>query len=127
MANTNNLMRGNPEQQFKKNDRKASECGKKGGVASGEAKRRRKSMREAFEEILNMRIVNQSGEESTGLEELVMAQYNKALTGDTKAFETIRDLVGEKPVEKIIMSNITPEITAEVESLVKEIESETGN
>lgn len=36
----------------------------------------------------------------TAAEALTMAIFEKALGGDVRAFEVIRDTIGEKPVEK---------------------------
>lgn len=43
----------------------------------------------------------------TGAEALVLAQYTKAIQGDTKAAEFIRDTAGEKPKEQIEVQGMT--------------------
>ena len=40
-------------------------------------------------------------------EAMMLAQYQKALTGDTKAAEFIRDTAGEKPKEQIEVQGMT--------------------
>lgn len=88
----------------------ASEAGKKGGVASGEARRRKKMMRQQMEMLLELPIKSRKIKEQlqelgidsddlTNQMALIVSMYQKALKGDTKAFEILRDTIGEKPVE----------------------------
>ena len=44
---------------------------------------------------------------------LVMRQYEKAALGDTKAFEAVRDTIGEKPTDKVIFTKTIIEATPE--------------
>lgn len=88
----------------------ASEAGKKGGVASGEARRRKKMMRQQMEMLLELPIKSRKIKEQlqelgidsddlTNQMALIVSMYQKALKGDTRAFEILRDTIGEKPVE----------------------------
>lgn len=73
------------------------EIAKKGGTASGAARRRRKSLRELLE------IAMGQTNPDTGLSNdvsIVAGIIEKACGGDPKAFVAIRDTLGEKPVEK---------------------------
>ena len=74
--------------------------GKKGGIASGKSRRRRKLLRECLDELL-AREYTQGGTTLTGSEALAAALMKKAMKGDVKAFEALRDTAGEKPVERI--------------------------
>lgn len=69
--------------------------GKTGGKKSGEARRRKKALREHLEALL----AGKRGEMTTA-EALTLALVEKGLAGDVRAFEVIRDTIGEKPVEK---------------------------
>ena len=69
----------------------AAEMGKKGGIQRGINIRERKTMRRALEDRL--------ARDDT-LYQLADALINRALTGDVPAYTTIRDTVGEKPIEK---------------------------
>lgn len=80
---------------FEKGSEKAREAGRKGGIKSGEAKRKRKALAEELEILLQ--IVDKEGH--TNQEKISMALLQKASKGDTRAFEVIRDTVGEKPKE----------------------------
>jgi len=68
---------------------------RKAGVASGEVRREKKRLRE----ILEMLLQRPEGDCTTA-EAISVALINKALSGDVKAYETVRDTIGEKPVEK---------------------------
>ena len=68
-----------------------------GGKASGEARRRRKQLRELIEAVLAMPATDRDG---TKAEAIAAALVERAEKGDTRAFELVRDTLGEKPVER---------------------------
>ncbi len=76
---------------------KARELGAKGGKASGESKRARKTLRE---ELLALLAVGDTQKSIT------LSLISKAIQGDTKAFEVLRDTVGEKPTDKQEIGNL---------------------
>lgn len=76
----------------------ARELGRKGGKASGVARREKKTIRKSLELLLE-RV--QEGEELTGAESVAAALFYKALSGDVRAIEVLRDSVGEKPTDKV--------------------------
>ena len=89
---------------------KAREIGKKGGEASVQSRRRKRKLRELVELFGEMDVSDKarSQMEKMGIpEELmtrkmqpVVALYNKANKGDVAAFNAIRDIIGEKPVDE---------------------------
>ena len=85
---------GNPETQFK-SGQKAEESGRKGGVASGESKRQKKSLKNALQALLEMDHRSKSGEVKSGYEVIAIGLYNKAMKGDTKAVKLMAELVEE--------------------------------
>ena len=87
----------------------ARERGRKGGLASGEARRKRKTLKEELLLILSDGETQQS---------VTIALIEKAMSGDTKAFEVIRDTIGEKPVDKVMIADVEPSVIAEVEAMV---------
>lgn len=103
------------------------EIARKGGIASGEARRRRKSFSDVFETFLNGEYADKKGKMASGAEVLGMKVIEKALKGDLKAFELIRDTVGEKPIDKVAKVDITPEVRNEVEALVEKYETGHGD
>ena len=84
MAKEGNLRKINSEE--------AREMGKKGGKASVKARKERKALREELLLLLS---------KGDTQERVSLAQIKQALDGNTKAFEVIRDTIGEKPVDKI--------------------------
>lgn len=90
---------------------KAVESGRKGGIKSGEEKRKKKLFKEVVKDILDQKPSKEEIEElkkkysSIDIEEisirtlLIDKQVQKAKKGDTKACEFILDLCGERPKE----------------------------
>ena len=66
----------------------------KGGKASVEARRRKKKLREELEILLQI-MDEKSGK--TLQEKMSMALIEKAMQGDTKAYEIVRDTIGQRP------------------------------
>ena len=87
----------------------ARERGRKGGLASGEARRKRKTLKEELLLMLSEGETQQS---------VTLALIEKAMSGDTKAFEVIRDTIGEKPVDKVMIADVEPSVIEEVERAV---------
>lgn len=122
MANEANLEKG-VATQFKSGD-EAAENGRKGGIASGESKRRRKTLKEELLLMLEDETIQQS---------IAAALIREATEGNNAgsvrgAFETIRDTIGEKPVDKVEMKtdvNIE-ESTARLKSLFDGIAKNDG-
>lgn len=93
----------------------ARERGSMGGIASGKARRERKAMKETLETLLSMPLKNgqeadldeiqslaaTKGKNITVQEAIMLAQIQKAMKGDTKAAEYVRDTIGQKPDNKM--------------------------
>lgn len=87
---------------------------RKGGVKSGEARRRKKTFAEVARAILDseetdpqiLDLLRQIGLEGTKRDTLTLAQITKAAKGDTDAFRIVRDTVGEKPREELEIGNL---------------------
>ena len=141
MANEQNLTRAGIEID---STEKAQKLGALGGVASGESKRQAKTMKELAMLMLSMQEKKENIKDKvkdyfpdlvdsdiTKQAVLLAKQFDKALRGDSKAFELLRDTSGQKPIEKQEQLNINldniklPEInlSAYKEALFKEIET----
>ena len=107
MANEENLKKGKAT-QFKSGE-EAARNGKKGGEASAKARAERKTLKEELLLLLS---------EGDTQKKVSAALIKKAKSGNVKAFEVLRDTIGEKPMEKIITSSVDPETIAEVEKMV---------
>lgn len=101
----------------------ARERGRKGGIASGEARRRKKTMRETLEAVLAMQVgdgkstdieaitkfAQLKGKNITVQEAMIIAQAQKALKGDLAALQFIRDTMGQKPTDNMnLVAEMTP-------------------
>lgn len=75
-----------------------------GGIASGKARRERKTFKEELITLL---------ENGDTQEKISLSLIQQALDGNTKAFEVIRDTVGEKPIDKL--ADVTGEINITIE------------
>lgn len=113
MANEKNLK---PIHKRTKSEQR--EIATKGGIASGEARRRKRDIRQALEMLLEKEYKDRSGATMTGVEIMALKQMEKAMKGDTRAFEVVRDTVGQKPVERVQVTEINPDDIAEVEAMV---------
>ena len=81
----------------KRSKEEAREISKKGGIRSGKVRRERKKLKEELLLLLS---------EGDNNRRMSLAIFERALNGDTKAFEVIRDTIGEKPKEQIENTNI---------------------
>lgn len=107
------MPRGNPQNLVPTNKRSKEEAKRissKGGKRSGESRRKRKQLREELLALLSAGNTQKN---------ISLALIDQALNGNVKAFETIRDTIGEKPVEKVVMSEVDPNVISEVEEMVK--------
>jgi len=92
-----------------------AECGRKGGIASGEVRREKKAMKETIASVLRMPIKNGKSVDIESLrsfaalrgknisvqEAIIIAQIQRAMKGDTRAAEFIRDSSGNKLKEAV--------------------------
>ena len=74
----------------------AKENGKKGGIASGVARRENKKLREIVQAALERVEENEENPERlTLMERAALAQVHNAVNGDLKAFESVMRIAGE--------------------------------
>lgn len=71
--------------------------GSNGGKRSGEVRREKKLFQQAVLAALEAK--GESG--NSVLVDMIAAQVKKAMKGDTRAFEVLRDTSGEKPADKV--------------------------
>ena len=100
--------------------------GAKGGIASGEARRRKRDLRLALEMLLERDYKDKNGNTISGTEALTSKLFEQAMKGNVKAFETIRATVGQDPVQKIMVAEVDPDVIDEVERAILEDDSTTG-
>lgn len=100
----------------------AKKRGRAGGIASGKARREKKAMRETLDILLSMPMKDGAyadvesiqsfasikGKNISVQEAILIAQVQKAMKGDTKAAEYVRDTIGQKPGENVELSMNLP-------------------
>ena len=102
LANTKNLKHGNPETQFT-SGQSAVENGSKGGKASVEARRKKKTLRESMQAMLSLDLnekeINDLAKKGynaeTQLDALTAAALISAKRGNSQAFANVMKLLGE--------------------------------
>lgn len=118
MGREENFKGKTKETQFKAGQEQVK-IAQKGGVASGKARRKKIIFKEIFEHISNVKLSNEKHIQK--LKELypevtedemnygVLSAFRileKSLSGSTKAFEIVRDTMGQAPVQKQEITNI---------------------
>jgi hypothetical protein len=93
----------------------ARKNGRKGGIASAKARKEKKALKDTLEELLKMpiedgktddidkikSIAGAKGKNVTMQEAIMLAMLDKAVKGDVKAAEYVRDTIGQKPSDKM--------------------------
>lgn len=106
----------------------------KGGIKSGETKRRKKTMREAMEVLLSVKVKDSKlkqemkdygikGSDMDNQMALVFKQFIKALGGSTRAAEFFADVLGESSKTK---ESNTLDIEEEDDPMTKSIKEMLG-
>ena len=99
-----------------------AENGRKGGIASGIAKRKKKAMRETLEVLLSMPLnqkkcyeveeiqsfAQMKGKNVTVETAILIKQIQRALSGDLSSAEFVRDTSGQKPTNDLNVSGSLP-------------------
>ena len=108
MANEQNLRTLSPKE--------AREQGRKGGKASAAKRAERKTFREGLLLLLNEPLKDKGGQvtDKTTQDAIIAGLVKRAINGDTRAFEMIRDTIGEKPVEVVNVNTPDPSIMDEI-------------
>ena len=87
MANEQNLIPMN-----KRTPRERKEIARKGAIASNKAQAARKTLKEELLALL---------EDGETQKKISVALIQQAKKGNTKAYEIIRDSIGEKPIDRV--------------------------
>lgn len=107
LANEENLKKGEPF-RFRSGEQ-AAEAGRKGGIKSGETRRKQRTMRQAAKMMLDMPVkgypelvqrlkgMGISEEDLTFQMAVMSSMMAKAMQGNTKAAAFLRDTAGENP------------------------------
>lgn len=113
----------NSRKNLKNGNRFNSETAAEAGRKSGKSPKRqmRKDLKMCLDILLEKNIDSNG---HSGAEAMAISIFKKALSGDVRAFEVIRDTIGQKPVDKVIVSDISQETIDEVERMIENYEKE---
>lgn len=120
MANEQNLI---PNSE--RSPSEVRENGRKGGIASGKARREKADLRRQLQVFLESEAIkDKDGEPLTGAELMVKVAVKEMSKGNPKFWELIRDTAGFKPIDKIQVAEIDQRLIDEVEAMVLGAEEE---
>lgn len=105
-----------------KTEEEAREKGRKGGIASGKARREKKAMRETLAALLSMpmkdgkfadvesikNFASMKGKNIDVQTAISIAMIQRALKGDKGAAEFVRDTSGQKPTDNMNITGAVP-------------------
>lgn len=98
---------------------------RKGGIASGKARREKADLRRQIQLFLESEATtDKNGNPLTGAELMVKVAVKEMTKGNPKYWELLRDTGGFKPVDKVQLAEVDPEVMNEVNKLVEEAENE---
>ena len=120
----------------------ASEKGKIGAKKSIQTRRKKKKLKEALTALMELPVSerNKQSMRALGIDDkdmnnqmlIAVAAFQKAIKGDVRAMEFIRDMTGQQPVTKLDEAKIkllraqAKQIEAEIQREAAENESESG-
>lgn len=111
MANEQNL---NPV----RTEAEARDLGRQGGIASGEARRRKRDLKALFEAIreerIEVKMPDGTRKATTFDEAAVIAMFQKAIRGDVRAMKLIATILGEYE-QKVKVEGMNPVLVTEEE------------
>lgn len=108
MANSENLKKG-VATQFRAGEEQV-EIARRGGEASGAARRAKKTLAERVRMFGELKVDGKAArsmadlgiqpEDCDRFTQAAVSLFQKALRGDVAAFNAVRDIIGEKPVDR---------------------------
>lgn len=89
-----------------------------GGKASGKARAEKRDLRKALEMLLEQTFTDKKGVTRTGAQAITEKLFSEVMKGNVRAFEVLRDTVGQKLPERIMIAEVDQSIIDEVEHSV---------
>lgn len=114
MANEQNLI-----PQSKRTKTEQREIAKKGGVASGKARRDKADFKAKCQIWMETTVAHdEKGNPLTGADLMVAVAGREIKAGSPRFWELMRDTAGFKPVDKVMVAEVEQETIDEVEGMV---------
>ena len=118
MADRKNNLKNTEATQFKSGS-EAVNAGRKGGIASGKARREKADLKKQLQVWLETDVArDKNGNPLTGAELMVQVAAKHMKDGNPKYWELIRDTAGFKPVDKVMVAEVDQSVVDEVEAMV---------
>lgn len=96
---------------------------KKGGIASGKARREKADLRRQMQFWLESDVTtDKHGNPMSGAQLMAAIAAREAAKGNAKFWELIRDTAGFKPVDKVMVADVDPAVIDDIERIVNETE-----
>jgi hypothetical protein len=113
--------------------KEARDFGKKGGIESGKVRRKKRALKEILQAMLTLKppkdtlnklckIYPDLSNEDLHLEDVIaLAQIQRAAKGSERAFELIRDTIGEKPKDelKLEVEKFNSEVSDKIKNIIE--------
>ena len=103
----------------KRSKDEARELGRKGGVASGKARKEKADFKKRCQIWMETEVTrDKQGNPVTGAELMIAVAGKEIKNGSAKFWELMRDTAGFKPVDKVMVSEVDQAVIDEVEKAV---------
>ena len=99
----------------------AREYGRRGGIASGKKRREAKPMKAMLDYLLEKKVTSKDGKKATSLEAMMSSIVAKAIKGDVRAAQFVRDTIGEVPTQTVNNTNTNTNFNIDDASVINEV------
>lgn len=100
----------------------------KGGKRSGEVRREKADLRKVIQTWLSEQATtDKNGKPMTGAELMAMIAVKEMSKGSARHWELLRDTAGFKPVDKVMIAEVSQDVIDEVERAVLDNDETTGD
>lgn len=86
----------------------------------------KRTFKELMALALSQQITDKNGDKMSAKEAMVIKAVVDAVKGDRFAREFCRDTAGEKPIERVMISEVSQEVIDEVEAIMNDNEETSG-
>lgn len=96
---------------------------KKGGIASGKARREKADLRRQIQIWMESEVAtDKNGNPLSGAQYMAAVAVMEMKKGNPKFWELLRDTAGFKPVDKVMVADVDPAVIDDIERIVNETE-----
>lgn len=99
----------------------AREYGSRGGKKRAENQRKKKELKACLEALLEAEFEDKEGNKLSGAEMLSVELFKKAMSGDVRAFEVLRDTAGQRCPDLIQQTTTTVDMSGFTTEQIKQM------